>query len=98
VNGYYRSDRFARFEATPSSRYVITRENGIFTVATKDLKYGGAYSWHVVYVNGKLVFAGPDGKPAPPDPVTGPGPKVNRLPNGDLQLFQEGEIRMRRVQ
>jgi hypothetical protein len=98
-NGYYRPDRFARFEATPSRQLVITRENGIFTIASRDLKNGGsAYSWHAVYVNDKLVCAGPDGKPEPPDPVTGLGPEVNRLPNGDLQLIQEGETRMRRVQ
>ncbi len=97
-NGYYSPGAGAPDEDKPSYEYLITQENGRFKVTSKFLKDGSTFSWVGMYADGKIIMVGADGRPEPPDQVSGPAPEVTLLSDGNLRIIQEGEIRLRRAQ
>ena len=96
--GYYSPGAGQPFEDAPSWEYLIVEDSGKLKVTARFLKDGKPFSWLGAFADGKITLVGADGRPAPPDPVTGPGPEITLLSDGSLRLFQEGEIRLRRTE
>ncbi len=91
-NGFYRPDAGTPFEATHSSGYVIVEKGSSYSVTTKTVADGRSFSQTFLYRDGKLILAGADGQPEPPDPLTGTTPEIALVSDGSLRIIEEGEF------